>query len=102
AGDEARAADLERIRAAAARLDELLGPGAAAAVTTTREPAPAGREDGAAPRGVILVVDDNEDNREMLARRLRRQGYQVPTAAGGRAALDVLSRSAVDLVLLDV
>jgi class 3 adenylate cyclase len=102
AGDEARAADLERIRAAAARLDELLGPGAAAAVTTTREPAPAGREDGAAPRGVILVVDDNEDNREMLARRLRRQGYQVPTAAGGRAALDLLSRSAVDLVLLDV
>ncbi|HKQ59341.1 MAG TPA: response regulator, partial [Candidatus Eisenbacteria bacterium] len=54
------------------------------------------------PRDVILVVDDNEDNRDMLARRLRRQGYEVQTAAGGRAALTALAAAPVDLVLLDV
>ena len=43
---------------------------------------------------MILVVDDNEDNRDMLARRLRRQGYEVLTAAGGRAALDALAARA--------
>jgi class 3 adenylate cyclase len=51
---------------------------------------------------VILVVDDNEDNRDMLARRLRRQHYEVLTAAGGRAALTALAGTPVDLVLLDV
>jgi adenylate cyclase len=53
-------------------------------------------------RGVILVVDDNDDNRDMLARRLRRQGYEVLTAAGGRAVLGALAGAPVDLVLLDV
>ena len=48
-------------------------------------------------------MDDNEDNRDMLARRLRRQGYEVQTAAGGRAALTALAVGPrVDLVLLDV
>jgi class 3 adenylate cyclase len=51
---------------------------------------------------VILVVDDNADNRDMLARRLRRQGYEVLTADGGQAALDTLGRAPVDLLLLDV
>ncbi len=55
-----------------------------------------------AHKGVILVVDDNDDNRDMLSRRLRRQSYEVLTAAGGRAALGVLAAAPVDLVLLDV
>jgi class 3 adenylate cyclase len=38
----------------------------------------------------------------MLARRLRRQGYEVQTAGGGRAALTALAVGPVDLVLLDV
>ncbi len=38
----------------------------------------------------------------MLARRLRRQGHEVLTAAGGQSGLDVLARTPVDLVLLDV
>ena len=51
----------------------------------------------------LLVVDDNEDNRDMLARRLRRRGYEVSTAESGAEALDLIS-SAVhfDAVLLDV
>ncbi|HEX7787779.1 MAG TPA: response regulator, partial [Methylomirabilota bacterium] len=100
-GDRARLADLDRIRSAVGRLDELLGHEAAGS-----RPSAADRETGApatpAPRAVILVVDDNEDNREMLARRLRRQQYDVRIAAGGRAALGMLAEGSVDLVLLDV
>ena len=103
AGNDALGADLDRIRTATERLDELLRHGGVPPQAHEEEPA-GGRGDGEAgpPRPVILVVDDNEDNRDMLARRLRRQGYAVPTAAGGRAALAALATTAVDLVLLDV
>ena len=50
----------------------------------------------------ILVVDDNEMNRDLLTRRLERQGYQVTTAVDGQEALDVLSRQEFSLVLLDI
>ncbi|HEX7024672.1 MAG TPA: protein kinase, partial [Gemmatimonadales bacterium] len=50
----------------------------------------------------ILVVDDQEDNRAVLERRLRRQGHTVECATGGRSALDMLGRQRFDLVLLDV
>jgi adenylate cyclase len=96
--------DLDRIRSATGRLDVLLGPASAPPPRPGSE-AEAGSEAGhppAASRGVILVVDDNEDNRDMLARRLRRQGYEVRTAAGGHAALAALAAVPVDLVLLDV
>jgi adenylate cyclase len=97
-------ADLDRIRTAAERLDTLLRPdGAAARAVPLQEVATdAGPSQPAERRDLILVVDDNEDNRDMLARRLRRQGHEVLTAAGGRAALDALAGTAVDLVLLDV
>jgi CheY-like chemotaxis protein len=51
----------------------------------------------------LLVVDDNEDNRDMLARRLRRRGYEVITADSGARALDLISSAhQFDAVLLDV
>ncbi len=50
----------------------------------------------------ILVVDDNEMNRDLLTRRLERQGYQVTTAVDGQQALDVLSQGEFSLVLLDI
>jgi DNA-binding response OmpR family regulator len=52
--------------------------------------------------GKLLVVDDNEINRDMLSRRLERQGHTVATAPSGREALDRLQREEFDLVLLDV
>jgi adenylate cyclase len=52
--------------------------------------------------GRILVVDDNAGNREMLSRRLEREGYSVDTAENGRAALEMLETGAFDLVLLDI
>jgi CheY-like chemotaxis protein len=44
-------------------------------------------ERAAAARGVILVVDDDAGNRDVLARRLAREGYEVRTAPDGEAAL---------------
>jgi adenylate cyclase len=52
--------------------------------------------------GRILVVDDNAGNRDMLSRRLEREGYSVDTAENGRAALEKLETGAFDLVLLDI
>lgn len=52
--------------------------------------------------GTILVVDDTESNRALLTRRLSREGFTVAVAEDGRRALDMLSRHAFDLVLLDI
>jgi signal transduction histidine kinase len=55
--------------------------------------------DGALP--TILVVDDEAVNRDLVCRQLR-EGYRVLTANSGLAALDVLDREPIDLVLMDV
>jgi adenylate cyclase len=52
--------------------------------------------------GSLLVVDDNEINRDLLSRYLERQGHAVQTAPEGRKALEMLATGAFDLVLLDV
>lgn len=50
----------------------------------------------------ILVVDDTEMNRDMLARRLARRGYDVALAENGRQALAMVEGGDFDLVLLDI
>ena len=50
----------------------------------------------------ILVVDDNEANRDLLIRRLQRQGHHTATAENGRIALDMLAHGSFDLILLDI
>lgn len=51
----------------------------------------------------ILVVDDNEDNRYTLTRRLQREGWaDVATAENGREALDKIAQERFDLILLDI
>ncbi|MHB8522178.1 MAG: adenylate/guanylate cyclase domain-containing protein [Limisphaerales bacterium] len=52
--------------------------------------------------GSLLVVDDNENNRELLSRRLERQGYRVTLAENGRQALKMLRAEKFELVLLDL
>jgi DNA-binding response OmpR family regulator len=49
----------------------------------------------------ILVVDDNRDNREVLTRRLRKQGFEILEAESGRAALTMIEAELPDMVLLD-
>jgi diguanylate cyclase (GGDEF)-like protein/PAS domain S-box-containing protein len=52
--------------------------------------------------GSLLVVDDNDANRDVLARLLRHRGYAVSVAADGAEALAVIETLPLDLVLLDV
>lgn len=52
--------------------------------------------------GRILVVDDNETNRDLLARRLVQEGHEVLLAEHGAVAFAVLKRETVDLILLDL
>ena len=117
--------DLERIQQAAAnwlKLTEqhvhslhadpeaarrLAGEAAAARRISIRETAflftPAGRAAGPLnERGRILVVDDDLGSRDMLSRRLARNGYDVQTASGGLEALECLRAGPFDLVLLDL
>lgn len=50
----------------------------------------------------LLVVDDNELNRDILARQLTRSGYKVEVAHDGRTALDYVAQGGFSLVLLDL
>src|SRR5262245_43638459 len=52
--------------------------------------------------GSILVIDDEEANRALLARRLTRQGYSVLFAETGEAGFAIAAREPVDVILLDV
>jgi diguanylate cyclase (GGDEF)-like protein/PAS domain S-box-containing protein len=50
----------------------------------------------------LLIVDDNEMNRDMLARRLARKGYAIGLAENAKELLERVKQDAVDLVLLDI
>lgn len=52
--------------------------------------------------GRILVVDDNQDNIEIIATRLRFRGYEILEASDGEQALALVEERAPDLILLDV
>ena len=52
--------------------------------------------------GALLVVDDDEYNRDLLCRRLARKGYAATAAASGQEALALMQQHAFDLVLLDI
>jgi len=50
----------------------------------------------------LLIVDDNEMNRDMLARRLARKGYDVLVANGAQELVESVKQDGIDLVLLDI
>jgi DNA-binding response OmpR family regulator len=116
AGDrESARADLGRIATALRQLTALLANPFAEAPPPAEPPAepepPATGEAPAAEElealcegrgGHVLIVDDNHDNRAMLARGLLRQGHDFALARDGAQALDMLACGAFDLVLLDV
>jgi CheY-like chemotaxis protein len=52
--------------------------------------------------GSLLVVDDNEINRDILSRYLERRGHWVSAAASGREALSLVESRTFDLILLDI
>src|ERR1041385_8989629 len=101
--------DVRRIRSSAERLLTVEIPTGTsrtsnhyiATAPTVEQPVPEGAVLPPVRPARILVVDDLDDNRAVLERRLKRQGHTVELAGGGHAALDRLARERFDLVLLD-
>jgi len=50
----------------------------------------------------ILIVEDNEMNRDMLSRRLERKGYEILIAIDGEKGIDVARANLPDLILMDM
>ena len=50
----------------------------------------------------ILLVEDNEMNRDMLSRRLQRRGYEVIIAIDGKAGIEAAESQLPDLILMDM
>lgn len=50
----------------------------------------------------VLLVEDNEMNRDMLSRRLERKGFNVVFALDGQAAVDLAEKERPDLILMDM
>jgi two-component system sensor histidine kinase/response regulator len=106
---EGFATDVEKIRAAGHRMLVIIEEN----FTSAHEAAPVLHEteslmppdivaQTAAETGHLLVVDDDPANREVLCRRLKRQGHDVQTASSGLDALRILGEADFDLVLLDI
>ena len=106
--------DLRRINVAAARLSGIIDSvehsfrvrvaettDAPQTVSVTVEAIKATGDVGSGG-GSILVIDDEEANRALLARRLTRQGYSVLFAETGEKGLALAAREPVDVILLDV
>lgn len=94
-------ADLQKILSAANRLaPEPSQPEAEAAEPTPTPPALPIEAQPSQAR--ILIVDDGAENRDVLRRRLEREGHAVEAAENGRRALELVAQRAYDLVLLDV
>jgi two-component system cell cycle response regulator DivK len=51
---------------------------------------------------IILIVEDNEENRDALSRRLQRRGFEVLMAVDGRAGVAMAKAERPDLVLMDM
>ncbi len=50
----------------------------------------------------VLSVEDNEDNRDMLSRRLIRRGYEIDIAVDGEEGIEKAAQKVYDLILLDM
>jgi len=102
--------DLGKIRSAACHfLDTAVSSGLLIRLETTRHwdnsPAAFRRPASSGPMkadGKVLIVDDENLNREILCRRLQREGYEARGAASGREALDILRGEPFDAILLDI
>ena len=51
---------------------------------------------------LILIVEDNEMNRDMLSRRLMRRGYEILTAVDGADGIQTTNNNKPDLILMDL
>jgi adenylate cyclase len=118
-GNQRITSDLQKITAAAHNLLTMFNSQSFPAQinTTTRNSLPGGSAEATLGRGTtfirkvdvggsgngrILLIDDNEMNRNMLGRRLERLGHKVTEAENGLEGLSMLQTGEYDLILLDV
>jgi len=106
AGEDART-DIQRVVAALERLIAMSSGTAesedAHEPETERAAPPDGRGSlGLESSGRILIAEDNPANRDILRRRLEKDGHQVTETQDGREALEQLERGDYDLLLLDI
>ena len=120
-GDKAMAEDLERVHSAARQLLQTIierlvpaqfdiaraaniDPAIKTAFVRRESPSPGTRQVASGPAftGRLLVADDDEGNRTMLARRLVRLGHSVVLAVNGRDAMEKLRAEPFDVLLLDI
>jgi phosphoserine phosphatase RsbU/P len=119
-GHETYISDLKKIQLAARELMALISrvnlnlfseamPAATSAQTIAHRPTADAPDEAkgetnffARFNGRVLVVDDNENNRDVLARRLKRHGLIVETAVNGEQALSRVRSEPFDVVLLDI
>lgn len=101
--------DLEKVQHAVTGLQLFLGSSLVHGSAETPSPAAAAPVEPAEPTAPsnesaarILVVDDIAGNRDILRRRLEREGHSVRMAENGREALDLIRAGGLDLVLLDI
>jgi DNA-binding response OmpR family regulator len=104
--------DLGRIALAQERMLQLIEDRLTVEAFQAGEPVDAGAAEGPedselqlhplAQGGSLLVVDDDATNRDLLDRRLTRDGFDVTLASSGQGALDAIERQAYDLILLDL
>lgn len=103
--------DLQKIRSAGQRMLEIIDENFVAGVEKRRtvplphyemSPRRNLREQSPIEPGVILVIDDDESNRDVLNRRLIRQGHKVKSVSNGAEALRLMDEIAFDVVLLDI
>ena len=50
----------------------------------------------------ILIVDDNEENRDVLSRRLQKRGFDVTCATGGKTGVEQATGDRPDIILMDM
>jgi len=50
----------------------------------------------------ILLIEDNEMNRDMLSQRLKRKGYEIVLAEDGQSGVEMAQANAPDLILMDM
>ena len=50
----------------------------------------------------ILIIEDNEMNRDMLSRRLKRRGYEILVAVDGQQGMELARTETPDLILMDM
>ncbi len=107
-GPAAYVPELLKIVGAAAHLSDLAAGTASTGSTAATSLATGDNAGGAqawlssVAGGKVLIVDDNQTNRDLLDRQLERLGYTTAHASGGHEALELLRSQPFDLVLLDI